>query len=263
MGKVLQRKLEIHRNTWEILGIGQDWPQSCRASTPRAAASAAWNQLPAKLEDLAACRINQNRLNEFKWEMWRNHGNIQKLKNGKFCKHTEIYRNQKRTESSFLKRNRKLLELKKTLPSEERCVSDDMTSPHFWWHFTILAEQREDSCSTDVRRSPKRSASRSWLLASNLQKEWRKERRDSRKSVSNKTFWQAMKNLSLRFTRNMWIPFTSPSVQGGGPALSLSPQSCPRAALVPASSGCSSQQFGPDESDGPGYQGGTLESVRN
>jgi hypothetical protein len=35
-------------------------------------------------------------------------------------------------------------------------------------------------------------------------------------------------------------------VQGGEPALSLSPQFCPRAALVPASSGCSSHQFGPN-----------------
>jgi hypothetical protein len=70
--------------------------------------------------------------------------------------------------------------LKIPLPSEECCVSGDMTSRHF----TTLAEQREDSCSTDVRRSPKRSASRSWLLASNLTKEWRNERHDSRKSVS-------------------------------------------------------------------------------
>ena len=175
------------------------------------------------------------------------HGNIQKSeKNRKFISEKE-----QKTAGA------------QNTPALRRTLCFCWTSPHFWWHFTILAEQREDSCSTDVRRSPKRSASRSWLLASNLQKEWRKERRDSRKSVSNKTFWQAMKNLSLRFTRNMWNPFTSPSVQGGEPALSLSPQSCPRAALVPASSGCSSQQFGPDESDGPGYQGGTLESVRN
>ena len=39
---------------------------------------------------------------------------------------------------------------------------------------------------------------------------------------------------------------TSPEVQGGRPALSLSPEFCPRAALVPASSGCSSQQCGPN-----------------
>ena len=52
--------------------------------------------------------------------------------------------------------------------------------------------------------------------------------------------------LALGYSKYMWNLFISPEVQGGEPALSLSPQFCPRAALVPASSGCSSQQFGPN-----------------
>ena len=97
-------------------------------------------------------------------------------------------RNMEKSQKSQKSKNNKVLQkktencwmLKIPLPSEECCVSGDMTSRHF----TTLAEQREDSCSTDVRRSPKRSASRSWLSASSLQKEWRNERHDSRKSVS-------------------------------------------------------------------------------